>query len=151
MRGARALADVKQLEIALEAFAARQQQTAGARNGPELERLSAMLEEREAAIRESERRERDAVTQRDAFQARLNDALAMCEEREASLRQLEAAHADLAASHAAAAAEHDRLMSALREQASRLDALANGAPFGGGASAAAEAAAADAGCEEART
>jgi hypothetical protein len=152
VRGARALADVRQLEIALEAFAARQQQAAGDRNGPELERLAAMLENREAAIRESEQRERDAVTQRDALQARLKDALASCEEREASLRQLETAHADLAAAHAAAAAEHDRLMSALREQASRLGALANGATFGNCASAAADGpAAADAGCEEART
>ena len=155
---ARALGDIRQLEIALEAFAARQQQMtderaaerqrtrqmadsaaaryerelADARHGPEWERLTAKLKEREAAVRALEQREQDTRAERDALQARLEEALATCEARAAELRQLESAHADLSAAHAAASAERDRLLSALREHAGRLEALANGVSRSGG-------------------
>ena len=155
---AKALADVRQLEVALEEFAARQQQitderaaerqrarqmaeSAAARHeqaltdalhGPEWERLTARLKEREAAVRTLEQREQEARAQRDALQARLEDALGTCREREAALHQLERAHTELAAAHAAAAAEHDRFVGALREYATRLEALVNGGTRAGG-------------------
>jgi len=161
---ARALADIRQLEIALEDFAARQQQMteeraaerhrarqmceaaaarheqelADALHGPEREQLTAKLKASEAAVRALEQREQDARAERDGLQARLEEALAACRAREAELRQLESAHADLAAAHAAAAAEHDRLVSALREHAGRLEALANGVPRSGGSPGAAD-------------
>lgn len=46
-----ALADVRQLEIALDGFAKRQQQAAEERNSAECARLNSSLEEREASIR----------------------------------------------------------------------------------------------------
>jgi len=106
---ARAVADVRQLETALEGFAARQQKLADER----------------AAGR---RREQDAGSQLDEVQARLDQALAACQEREAALRQLQAANADLAAARAAAAKERDRLVGALREHAAYMAALAGAAP-----------------------
>ena len=51
---ARARADVQQLEMALEAFAARQQPPSDAGQDPERGRLAARLEEREAALRHLE-------------------------------------------------------------------------------------------------
>jgi PAS domain S-box-containing protein len=162
--GAKALADVRQLEVALEEFAARQQQvteeraaerqrarqmaeSAAARHeqeltdalhGPERELLTVRLKEREAAVRTLEQREQEARAQRDALQARLEEALGTCRERDAALHQLERAHTDLAAAHAAATAELDRLVSALREHAGRLAALANGGARAGGGPAAAD-------------
>jgi hypothetical protein len=191
---ARALADVQQLEMALEAFAARQQRMTAevaaerqralqtsesvaasheqaliaARNAPEWDRLTTRLEEREAAVgaleaagamaqaeleearggrlrleaavQEAqqafamlEQREQDVRAQRDALQARFDEALVTCQEREAALSRLETAHGTLAVAHAATTAEHDRLVSALRDHAVHLEALANGAPcFAGG-------------------
>ena len=133
---ARALADVRQLEMALEAFAVRQQQLT-AELAAERQRALQMPESVDAshaqALVRSEQRERDVPAQRDALQARLDEALVTCQEREAALSRLETAHGNLAAAHAAATAEHDRLVSALRQHAVHLDALANGAPcFGGG-------------------
>jgi len=96
---ARALADVRQLEMALEGLAARHQRTTA---DPAAERLC-------------------------AIQARLDEALATCQEREAEIGRLETAHETLAAARAAAAAEHERLVSAVREQAAQLAALADGA------------------------
>jgi hypothetical protein len=200
---ARALADVRQLEVALEGFAARQQQTsaeraaerqrglemfesaaakhqqelAAARRGPEADRLAARLEEREATIRglegawlaaqaeldevrgvhqqldtdlkeaqralaRSEERARDLLADRDELRTRLDEALVTCREREAAMRELETAHGTLAAAHSAATAEHERFVSALREHAVRLDALANGFPCAGGGEAAAQGSAA---------
>jgi chromosome segregation ATPase len=196
---ARALADVQQLEMALEGFAARQQRMAAevaaerqrvlqmsesvaasheqaliaASNVPEWDRLTTRLEESEAAVRaleaamaavqaeleeaqggrlrieaalqeaqqafaRLEHREQDVREQRDALQARLDEALITCQEREAALSQLETAHGNLAVAHAVATAEHDRLVSALREHAVHLDSLANGAPRAGGGPDAAE-------------
>jgi hypothetical protein len=96
---ARALVDVRQLEMALEGFAARQQRT-----------TAELAAERQGAL-----------------QARLDEALAACQEREAALSRLESAHETLAAAHAAAIAEHERLVSAVRKHASQLAALADGA------------------------
>ena len=96
---ARALADVRQLEMALEGFAARHQRTTA---DPAAERLC-------------------------AIQARLDEALAARQEREAEIGRLETAHETLAAARAAAAADHERLVSAVREQAAQLAALADGA------------------------
>jgi hypothetical protein len=209
---ARALADVQQLEMALEAFAARQQQMTAeraaerqrvlqlsesvaasqeqaliaARNAPERDRLTTRLEELEAAVRaleaagaaaqaeleearggrlrleaalqeaqqalaRSEQREQDVRAKRDALQAQLDEVLVTCQEREAALSQLETAHGTLALAHTAATAEHDRLVSALREHAVHLETLANGAPcFAGGPGAAEEPVAPGVGREEGR-
>jgi hypothetical protein len=51
---------------------------------------------------------------------------------------LETAHGELAAAHAAASAERDRLVTALRAYAVHLEVLANGVPCGVGGSGAAE-------------
>jgi chromosome segregation ATPase len=189
---ARALEDVRQLEVAMEAFASRQkqmiaeraaerqreqqmiesmaasreQELTAARDRQEWDRLTTRVEEGEAALRalEAERetaqarldeerrgrlrlegalqeaqqalagldeRERDARVQRDALQARLDEVLHTGQEREALLSELETAHRELAAAHALAKGEHDRLISALRDHAVHLDALANGAPAAG--------------------
>jgi hypothetical protein len=96
---ARALTDVRQLEMALEGLAARHQRTTA----------------------------EPAAERQGALQARLDEALATCQEREAEIGRLETAHATLAAAHAAATVEHERLVSAVREQAGQLAALADGA------------------------
>jgi hypothetical protein len=117
--GTRALADVQQLELALAEFAKRQHQGTPERTAVEWDRLTTVLQEREAsllaleaALAQSEQREQAAGTERDALQHRLGQALA------------------------AATVERDRVVSALREHAVHLEALANGIP-GTGADAAA--------------
>ncbi len=104
-KAARALADVQQLEVALDGFAARQKQMSAAR------------------------------AEHDALQSRLGEALAACDEREAALRELEAAHTSLEASHASLTAEHaslteehGRLVRSLHEMVVQMEALANGFP-----------------------
>lgn len=142
---ARALADVRQLEMALEAFSARQQQITAAPPA-ELESVRQMAGSSDASHKQSltraARRERDALAERDAVQARLDQVLIACQEREAAFGELETAHAALAMAHRAAMAEHDRLVSAVREHAVHLEALANGAPGCGGGPDGAERAAA---------
>ena len=142
---ARALADVRQLEMALEAFSARQQQITAAPPA-ELESVRQMAGSSDASHKQSltraARRERDALAERDAVQARLDQVLIACQEREAAFGELETAHAALAMAHRAAMAEHDRLVSAVREHAVHLEALANGAPSCGGGPDGAERAAA---------
>jgi hypothetical protein len=132
---ARALADVRQLEMALEAFSARQQQITAAPPA-ELESVRQMAGSSDASHKQSltraARRERDALAERDAVQARHDQVLIACQEREAAFGELETAHAALAMAHRAAMAEHDRLVSAVREHAVHLEALANGAPSCGG-------------------
>ncbi len=143
---ARALADVRQLELALNDFASRQQQVGGAalqeaqqalasseRRGQEIGADRDALQRRlEEALVTSEQREQEVGRERDALQRRLEEALAAGQDREAALRQLQAAHADLLATHAAATVERDRLASALREHAVHLTALADGIPSVGG-------------------
>jgi len=95
-------------------------------------RLEAAMQEAQQAIARSGQLERDVLAQRDAHQARLDEVLVTCQEREAALSQLETAYGNLAVAHAAATAERDRLVSALREHAVHLEALANGVPWAGG-------------------
>jgi len=108
----------------------------------ELEEARAGRLQLEAALRQalanSEQRGRDVLAQRDALQARLDEVLVTCQEGEAALSQLETAHGALAVAHAAATAEHDRLVIALRDHAVHLEALANGGPCAGGGPDAAE-------------
>jgi hypothetical protein len=198
-KAAAALADVRQLELALDGFAARQkqmaaeraaerqqfqemsdalaarheQELAAARDLPERERLAAKLQEREATVRALEaawteqqaaleaaqqarehleaelQRTREASDERGALAARLDEVTEACREREATLRQKEAAQVRLAAAHAALTADHERLVRGLREQAGRLEALANGdAGQGDGAGAPQAPVARSAGSEE---
>jgi len=138
---ARAIADVRQLEMALEAFASRQQQTTAAPSA-QLQSVRQMPgpsgASDEHSLARGSQRERNVLAERDALQARLDQVLITCQEREAALGELETAHATLAMAHRAAMAEHDRLVSAVREQAAHLEALANGAPRRGGGPDAAE-------------
>jgi hypothetical protein len=145
----RALADVRQLEMALAEFGKRQQKLSAERSAAEWDRLTTALQEREAAgraleaaqaagraeleqaqvdhlrletslelarqaLRRSEQREQEVSAERDALQRRLDRALV------------------------AATVERDRVASALREHAMHLEALANGIPFTGGDTVAAE-------------
>jgi hypothetical protein len=85
------------------------------------------------------------------MEAQLGDALAACRRREDELREQVAAHAALAADHEALKAEHERFVGALREQAARLGALADGGSSAAGASGGTEdPGASDAGREEER-
>ncbi|MCU0248832.1 MAG: PAS domain-containing protein [Vicinamibacterales bacterium] len=137
----RALADVRQLEMALEAFAARQPQvtaapSAGLQDGRQMLGSSDASHEQSPAM--ASQRERDVRAERDAIQSRLDQVLIICQEREAALGEMETSHAALAMAHRAAMAEHERFVSAVREHAVHLGALANGAPWGGGGPDAAE-------------
>jgi DNA repair exonuclease SbcCD ATPase subunit len=131
---ARALADVRQLEVALEAFAARQQQMADereadrqrarqmaesaavrheqeltdARNGPEWERLAARLKEREAAVRELE-------TARAVAQAELEEAQGSRVRLEASLKEAQRTLAKLEQREQDAVAQREALQARLDE------------------------------------
>ena len=143
----RALADVQQLEVALEAFAAGKQPMAAGRAAEQAEleeargdrlRLEADLEQAQNALARLERREQDLRGQRDGLQAQLDEALLACQERELALDRLETAHRDLGVAHEAATADHDRLVRALREHAGHLHALASGLPRAGGGPGAAE-------------
>ena len=143
----RALADVQQLEVALEAFAAGQQPMTARRAAEQAEleearggrlRLEADLEQARKSLARLERREQDLRGQRDALQAQLDEALLACQERDLALNRLETAHRDLGVAHAAATADHDRLVRALREHAGHLQALASGLPRAGGGPGAAE-------------
>ena len=101
---ARALADVQQLQMALEAFAVRQQQVT-AQMAAEQQRvlqLSESVASHEQAFARLEQREQDVREQRDALQARLDEALVTCQEREAALSRLETAHGNLAGGPGAA-------------------------------------------------
>ena len=193
-QAAQARADLQQLELALDGFAARQkqmaaeraaerqrlqemsellaarheQELAAARNDPERERLAARLQDREATVRALEQswaeqqaaleqaqthrtsleaavqeaqaaaaaagaREREARAEHAVMTAQLGDALAACHQREEELRERVAAHAVLAAAHEALKTEHERFVGALREQAARLGALADGGALAAGA------------------
>ena len=193
-QAAQARADLQQLELALDGFAARQkqmaaeraaerqrlqemsellaarheQELAAARNDPERERLAARLQDREATVRALEQswaeqqaaleqaqthrtsleaavqeaqaaaaaagaREREARAEHAVMTAQLGDALAACHQREEELRERVAAHAVLAAAHEALKTEHERFVGALREQAARLGALADGDALAAGA------------------
>jgi hypothetical protein len=142
---ARALADVRQLEMAMNEFANRQRQMSAERQAEHENvqgnraSVEAALQQAQQALARSEQREQEAGTERDALQRRLEQALAACRDREAALLQLQADHEGLAATHAAATVERDRLASALREHAVHLEALANGIPCTGGGQVAAEA------------
>ena len=125
-------AAVRALEVAGAAAQAELEEARGGRL-----RLDAALQEAQQAFAMLEQREQGLRAQRDALQVRLDQVLVTCQERESALSRLETAHGNLAAAHAAATAEHDRLVSALREHALHLETLASGAPrFGGGQGAA---------------
>jgi hypothetical protein len=141
---ARALADVRQLEMALNEFANRQRQLSAERqaeheNAQSRATLESALQQAQQALARSEEREQEADAGRDALQRRLEQALAACQDREAALLQLQTAHESLVATHAASTVERDRLVSALREHAVHLEALASGVPGTGGGQVAAEA------------
>ncbi len=129
---ARALADVRQLELALNEFANRQPQVS-----------AAALQEAREALASSERREREIGEERDALQRRLDEALASRQDRDAALHQLQTAHASLVETHAAARVERDRLFGALCEHATQLQALASGISGIAGGAVAADATGAD--------
>ena len=119
---ARARAEVQQLEMALNEFANRQR--TGTDSGRS--RLEAAVQQAQQALARSEQREQEAGAERDALQRRLEQALVAGQDREAELRRLQAAHEDLVATHLAATTERDRLVTAVREQAAHMEALANG-------------------------
>jgi hypothetical protein len=150
------------LQMLDEMAVKHRQDLVAARNAPEWERLSARLEERDAAARAleaecarlqeaidgaeerhrlerqehdreaqkalawMEQNERNATAQRDALQDRLDQALLNFRQCETALRHQDAAHRDLVAAHAETAGEYDRLLRAVRQQALRMRALADG-------------------------
>ncbi len=119
---ARALAEVRQLEMALDGFANRQRASAEA----DRSQLEAAVQQAREALARSEQREQSLAAERDGLWQRLEQALAGCQDRDAALGRLEAAHDSLVRDHAAAVAERDRLVSALREHAAQMHALATG-------------------------
>jgi hypothetical protein len=139
-KAAQALADVQQLEVALDGFAARQKQMVAER-AAERQRLEEMIaaaasrhEQELNAARDSQECERLAARLQDleatvrGLEAALLEAQqALAEEQERGLAD-RAEHASLAATHASLTAEHDRLVCSLRQQVAHLDALANGFP-----------------------
>ena len=121
--------------MALEAFASRQPQItavppAGLQGVRQMPGPSDDASHEQSLAR-AVQRERDALAERDAIQARLDQVLLTCQEREAAPGELEPAHAALATAHRAAMAEYGRFVSAVREHAVNLEALANGTPWGG--------------------
>lgn len=105
---ARALVEVRQLEMALNEFADRQR--AGAES--DRSRLEAAAHQAQQALARSEQREQSLAAERDGLGHRLEQALAGCRDRDAALGRLEA--------------ERDRLVTALREHAVQMHALAAG-------------------------
>jgi hypothetical protein len=160
---ARALADVRQLEMALNEFAKRQEQGIAERNAAELDRLTARLEEREASVQALETAH--AAVQAEFEQAhgdrarleaaleQAQQALAKSEQRAQEIgTERDALQHRLEHAVVAATLEHDRIVSELREHAMRLEALANGIPLTGAGAVTADASAASrAGGEERQT
>ena len=132
-KAARALADVQQLEVALDGFAARQKQMIADR-AAERQRLAEMTEAAASRQEQELNAARDAQ-EREAALRELEAAHASLEASHASLTaehdSLTASHASLAAAHASLTAEHDRFVRSLRQQVVHLEALANGFPAAG--------------------
>jgi hypothetical protein len=145
--GAQALADARQLEVALDEFAKRHQQAVAepairhqletslqqaqqalAREQEALAQAQQALAQSRQALAQAERRGQEATDERDAIRRRLDEAVATCGEREAALRRLQAAHDKVDAAYRAATAERGALAEALREHAAQLEALADGHP-----------------------
>ena len=121
------------LDLSAQLAAREDDDLAAARHDAEKEQLTARLEEREATIRalESAWREQQAGLEAAAAQQASLEAALVAAQNEAAAasqgeRDAREAHAALAATQARLAAEHGRLIGALRDEAARLEALASG-------------------------